>query len=166
MVRHRTRLLETDDEPTTRQRGVAALGEYVPDETERRWLEPHLLQLLGISEGRTAEREELFAAWRTLFERVSDKGTTVMVFEDLQWADQGVLDFIDHLLEWSRNHPILIVTLARPELLDRRQDWGAGRRNFVSISLEPLTDNDMQALLTGLVPGLPEAAVSMASSRA
>ena len=54
----------------------------------------------------------------------------VLVFEDLQWADDGLLDFIDHLLEWSRTHPILVVTLARPELLDRRPDWGAGQRNF------------------------------------
>ncbi len=61
-----------------------------------------------------------------------------MVFEDFHHADTGLLDFIDQLLEWSRNVPILIVTLARPELLERRPDWGAGKRSFTSIHLEPL----------------------------
>ena len=85
-------------------------------------------------------------------------GPVVMVFEDLHQADPGLLDFIDHLLEWSRALPILIVTLARPELVDRRPDWGAGKRNFTSIYLEPLPTEAMRELLDGLVPGLPQAA--------
>ena len=82
------------------------------------------------------------------------------MFEDLHWADAGLLDFIDHLLEWSRGVPILIVTLARPELLERRPDWGAGRRNFLALDLEPLPRTAMRELLAGLVPGLPAAAVA------
>ena len=78
------------------------MAEHVPDEDERRWIEPALLALLGIGEAPTAQREELFAAWRTFFERVAASGTVAMVFEDLQWADPGLLDFIDHLLEWSQ----------------------------------------------------------------
>ncbi len=80
-----------------------------------------------------------------------------MVFEDLHFADQGLLDFIDHVLEWSRQSPITIVTLARPELLDKRPNWGAGKRSFSSIYLEPLTADQMRELLAGLVPGLPQA---------
>jgi tetratricopeptide (TPR) repeat protein len=80
----------------------------------------------------------------------------VLAFEDLHWADSGTLDFVDHLLEWSKNHPILVVTLARPELLERRPDWGAGKRNFASVYLEPLSEAAMRSLLGGLVPGLPE----------
>ena len=64
-----------------------------------------------------------------------------MVFEDLHFADQGLLDFIDHMLEWSRSSPITIVTLARPELLDKRPNWGAGKRSFTSIYLEPLSSD-------------------------
>jgi tetratricopeptide (TPR) repeat protein len=79
-----------------------------------------------------------------------------MVFEDMQWADASLLDFIEYLLEWSRNSPIYVVTHARPELLERRPTWGAGKRNFTSIYLEPLSEQAMQALLAGLVPGLPE----------
>ena len=89
-----------------------------------------------------------------------------MVFEDLHHADQGLLDFIDHLMEWSRGVPITVVTLARPELLDRRPDWGAGKRSFTSIYLEPLPPDEMERLLAGLVPGLPAKAVASIVARA
>src|SRR5439155_11143450 len=74
----------------------------------------------------------------------------------MQWADASLLDFIEYLIEWSRNHPIMVVTLARPELLERRPNWGAGKRNFTSLYLESLTPEAMEQLLTGLVPGLPD----------
>ena len=166
MVRKRAGLAESDDADTTRERIAAAVAEYVPDAEERRWIEPHLLQLLGIEDAGINEREELFAAWRTFFERVSDLGPVILLFEDLHWADQGLLDFIDHLLEWSRDQPILVVTSARPELLDRRPDWGMGRRNFVALSLEPLSDEMIGAQLGGLVPGLPGPAVRQILERA
>jgi tetratricopeptide (TPR) repeat protein len=79
----------------------------------------------------------------------------LMVFEDMQWADASLLDFVEYLLEWSRSSPICVVTLARPELLERRPNWGAGRRNFTSLYLEPLSEQAMAELLSGLVPGLP-----------
>ncbi|MDQ3870493.1 MAG: hypothetical protein M3301_02610, partial [Chloroflexota bacterium] len=88
------------------------------------------------------------------------------VFEDLQWADTGLLDFIDHVLDWSRTIPLYVVTLARPELLDKRPDWGAAKRNFTSVYLEPLSEPAMRELLTGLVPGLPGSAVRAIVSRA
>jgi class 3 adenylate cyclase/tetratricopeptide (TPR) repeat protein len=166
MVRKRAGLVETDNEAITRARIADALSEYVADEGERRWIEPRLLQLLGVDEGSVGDRDELFAAWRTFFERVAEQGTVVLVFEDLQWADTGLLDFIDHLVEWSRGHPILVLTMSRPELLERRPGWGAGRRNFVSLSLEPLAQEDMAKLLEGLVPGLPESMVLAILERA
>ena len=156
MIRGRAGLQETDDEPTTRAGIAAMLLEHVPDATERAWIEPALLSLLGVESG--AGSQQLFGAWRTFFERLSASGQVVMVFEDLHHADQGLLDFIDHMLEWSRNVPILIVTLARPELLERRPDWGAGKRSFTSIHLEPLPTSAMRQLLAGLVPGLPTTA--------
>ncbi len=165
MVRARAGLAETDDEATTRERIAATLREHVPDEAERRWIEPRLLALLGIGEA-AGEREELFAAWRTFFERIAATGTVALIFEDLHWADAGTLDFIDHLLEWSRNLPIYIVTLARPELMERRPNWGAAQRNFTSIHLEPMPEPAMRELLSGLVPGLPDAAVRQVIDRA
>ena len=140
MVRYRAGLLETDDPTTTRAKVAEMVVTHVPDEEERRWIEPALLALLGVGEAPAGGRDELFRAWRTFFERMASTGIVTLLFEDLQWADPGLLDFIDHLLEWSRGVPILIMTLARPELLDRRPDWGAGRRNFLALGLEPLPE--------------------------
>ncbi len=164
MLRGRAGLTETDDETATRAKVAAMLVQHVPDEAERRWIEPAILALLGVQTG--AGSEQLFGAWRTFFERLSDTAPVVLVFEDLQWADGGTLDFIDHLLEWSRSIPLLIVTLSRPELLERRPDWGAGKRSFTSIYLEPLPKAAMQELLAGLVPGLPVAARDAIVARA
>ncbi len=164
MVRGRAGLAEHDDEPATRAGVAAMLASHVPDEEERRWIEPALLSLLGVETGIGAQ--QLFGAWRTFFERLAASGPVVMVFEDLHWADTGTLDFIDHVLEWSRNVPLLIVTLARPELLARRPDWGAGTRSFTSLHLEPLGTESMRQLLAGLVPGLPTAARDAIVARA
>jgi len=165
MVRARAGLLETDNEATTRARIAETVAAHLPDPDERRWIEPALLALLGI-EASAAGPEQLFGAWRTFFERLAAVAPVVMVFEDLHHADSGLLDFIDHLLEWSRGVPIYVLTLARPELLERRPDWGAVRRNFASLHLEPLPEPAMRELLAGLVPGLPEAAVRAIVERA
>lgn len=155
MMRMRARIAE-DEEPAS---GLAKLAEVVeehlPDAEERRFVEPRLRHLLGLEEGRF-EREDLFAAWRLFLERLADVYPTVMVFEDMQWADASLLDFIEYLLEWSRSSPLFVVTLARPELQEQRPGWGSASRNFTSIFLEPLPEAAMQELLAGLVPGLPE----------
>jgi class 3 adenylate cyclase/tetratricopeptide (TPR) repeat protein len=166
MVRSRVGLLELDDAATTRAKLALALETYVPDEAERRWMAPRLEQLLGMADADTGGREDLFAAWRTFFERVAGDNTLVMVFEDLHWADAGQLDFIDHLLEWSRGHAIYVITLARPELLERRPNWGAGQRSFTSLALEPLPDEVIRDILASLVPGLPEPTMDQIVGRA
>ena len=151
---------------TTVRAGIrAALAEHVADPGERAFIEPSLLALLGLADAPPGGRERLFAGWRTFFERIAESGTVALVFEDLQWADDGLLDFIEHLLEWSRNFPIFVLTLARPELLDRRPTWG-GARASTSLALSPLADDEMRALLAGLVPGLPEIAVRTILDRA
>ncbi|MEA2609680.1 MAG: hypothetical protein QOJ75_1923, partial [Chloroflexota bacterium] len=164
MVRGRAGLLETDDEATTRRKVTETVAQHITDLDERRWVESALLALLGIESG--ADSQQLFAAWRTFFERLAATLPVVMVFEDLHFADSGLLDFIDHLLEWSRGVPIYVVTLARPELMDRRPTWGVGQRSFTSMALEPLGEAEMRALLGGLVPGLPEGAVTTVVARA
>jgi class 3 adenylate cyclase/tetratricopeptide (TPR) repeat protein len=166
MVRRRAGLREDDDASTTHERIAATLAEFVADPAERRLIEPALLSLLGVGDATTGGRGELFTAWRTFFERISLRGTTVLVFEDLQWADKGLMEFIDHLMEWSIGYPILVITLARPDLLERRPDWGAGRRNFVALALGPLSDAAMRELLAGLVPGLPATTVRAILQRA
>ena len=164
MVRGRAGLLETDDEATTRAKIAEVVATHVPDESERRWIESALLALLGFETG--IGSEQLFGAWRTFFERLAATAPVVLVFEDFHHADSGTIDFVDHLMEWGRNVPLYIVTLARPELLEKRETWGAGKRHFTSLYLEPLSEPAMRELLAGLVPGLPEAAVRAIVGRA
>ncbi|HEV8564588.1 MAG TPA: adenylate/guanylate cyclase domain-containing protein [Actinomycetota bacterium] len=166
MVRMRAGIAETDPPGVSRTKLSASIAEHVVDEEERHWLEPRLAFLLGLDERPPGGREELFAAWRTFFERISDTNTVAMVFEDLQWADAGLLDFIESLLEWSRNRPILVLTLSRPELADRRPNWGAGQRNFVGLHLEPLPNEAVAELVRGLLPGAGEAALTRIVERA
>ncbi|HEV8249890.1 MAG TPA: adenylate/guanylate cyclase domain-containing protein, partial [Gaiellaceae bacterium] len=156
MVRFRCRIAEEEEPAAALAKLRSTLLELILDADERAYVEPRLAHLLGIGEHQTRERQDLFAAWRLFFERLAETYPTVLAFEDLQWADEGLLDFIEHLLDWSRSHALFVVTAARPELLERRPTWGAGQRNFTSMYLEPLSESAMQELLGGLVPGLPE----------
>jgi class 3 adenylate cyclase/tetratricopeptide (TPR) repeat protein len=155
MVRMRCRIVEDEDETTAVRKLRATLDEHLLDPEERRFVEPRVAQLLGLGEHEVGDRQELFAAWRLFFERLADVYPTVLSFEDMQWADASLLDFVEYLLEWSRNSPIYVLTLSRPDLLERRPTWGAGHRNFTSLYLEPLSAEAMEQLLHGLVPGLP-----------
>ena len=144
---------------------AASVGEFVTDPDERRWVEPRLAGLLGLEPMPAGEKEELFAAWRTFFERMAAIDPVIMVFGDLHWADLGLMDFIEHLLTWARTHPILVIALARPELLERRPGWGTAVRNATNITLEPLAAEPMRELLHGLVPGLPDEAAAVIVGR-
>ena len=156
MVRRRAGIAEGEDAEATRAKLTATLDRWLPDPDERRWVEPRLAHLLGLREAPAGQVEELHAAWRRFFERIAEHGPTVLVFEDLQWADRGLVSFIESVVEWSRQYPILVITLSRPELVERHPTWGAGQRNFSSLNLEPLGQDEMAELLAGLVPGLPE----------
>jgi predicted ATPase len=79
------------------------------------------------------------------------RNPTVLVFEDLQWADEGMLGFIEHLVDWTVGLPLLVVCTARPEVYERHPAWGGGRRNVASISLPPLTDQETSMLLSALL---------------
>jgi class 3 adenylate cyclase/predicted ATPase len=156
MVRMRCGIFE-DEEPTVaREKLRATLELHLSDDEERRWVEPRLAHLLGLEEGVAGDQENLFSAWRVLFERLAEESPTILVFEDLQWADAGLLDFLEYLLEWSRSHPLFVLALARPEFSDKRPTWGAGKRAFAQLYLEPLSAQSMRDLLTGFVPGLPD----------
>ena len=97
-------------------------------------------------------RDRLFSAVRSVVEAVSHRRPLVLAVEDIHWADEGMLDLIEYLARWVRG-PLLLVCLARDELLERRPGWGGGRRNATVISLEPLTDAEAQELVTALFPG-------------
>ena len=122
---HALRASSRTNHPRPRARNCAStVEEFVESGEERRWVEPRLAHLVGLEERVAADPRDLYAAWRFFFERLAAQHLTVLVFEDLQWADSGLLDFIEYLLEWSRNSPILVVTLARPELAERRAGMG------------------------------------------
>ncbi|HET6770527.1 MAG TPA: adenylate/guanylate cyclase domain-containing protein, partial [Actinomycetota bacterium] len=156
MVRGRAGILEGEEPDSAISKMRVMLEATIADPEERTWMEPRLAHLLGLEERAAREQADLFSAWRLFFERLAEQEPVEMIFEDLQWADDALLDFIEYQLEWSRDHPIFILTLSRPEIADRRPTWGAGKRNFTSLSLEPLAPEAMQQLMRGLVPGLPE----------
>jgi len=128
-----------------------AVAEALDDEADARWVVSHLLALVGLageSELGGDRRNEAFSAWRRFFEAMADRRPLVLVVEDLHWADQSLLDFVDELVDWVTDVPLLIVTTTRPELLERRPGWGGGKLNATTLALAPLSD-DKTALLIG-----------------
>jgi predicted ATPase/class 3 adenylate cyclase len=153
MVRGRAGILEGEERGSALEKLRAALDRYVPDVDDRRFVEPRLSQLIGLEDRASSDREELFSAWRLFIERLADQTPVVMVFEDMQWADPSLLEFLGHLLERSRNHPLYVMALARPETAAAA--LGATHRNAAFLHLEPLSTEEMRDLLAGFAPGLP-----------
>ena len=139
---------------TARVRIAATVAEYVPDRRRPGLGRAGLADAAGpraTTTGRTGHALRRLAHLLRAHRRYG--GRPVLLFENLQWADGGLLDFIEHVLEWSKGVRLLVVTLARPELFERRSDWGArGPRPSTSRALEPLSDAAMRELLTGFVP--------------
>src|SRR5262249_18555748 len=123
--------------------GLEKLRESVPNETVAR----HLAILLGLDpEGSVDDREELFFSIRVFIEAVARDSPTVLVFEDIHWADRGLLDLIELLAARLRELPVMLVTLARPELLDSRPSWGGGLTAYTALPLAPLNPAEAQQL--------------------
>jgi len=144
-------ILESDDTATADAKLVAMVEPLEEDVREREWLARHIRPLLGIEAAEQADRDEAFAAWRRLLEAAAERRPLVLVFEDLHWADDGLLDFVDHLADWATTVPLLIVGTARPELLDRRPGWGGGKRNAFTLSIGALTNEETAQLLQRLL---------------
>jgi class 3 adenylate cyclase/tetratricopeptide (TPR) repeat protein len=166
MVRRRAGIAEGEEPHKSRIKLRTSVAEFVPDQDEQKWIEPRLAGLLGLDEMPAGDRTELFAAMRTFFQRIADQGPTVLVFEDLHWADAGLLDFIEELVDRSRSHPIFVLTLARPDLLEIKPGWGSGRQSLLSMHLPPLPEHSMRELVAGLAPGMPNDAVELIAGRA
>src|SRR5207248_6245141 len=122
-------ILEGEDVETSLEKLRASTAEFVVDPEERAWVEPRLAHLLGLEERTARDQADLFSAWRPYFERIAEQDPITMVFEDLQWADSALLDFIEYTLEWSQDHPVFILTLSRHELSDHRPTGGAARKS-------------------------------------
>jgi class 3 adenylate cyclase/tetratricopeptide (TPR) repeat protein len=105
-------------------------------------------------------REALFSAVRAVIEAIARRKPLVLAVDDIHWADEGMLDLIDHLTRWVRA-PLLLVCLARDELLERRPGWGGGRRNATTIALDPLTEAETRELVAVLLPQGEEGAANV-----
>jgi class 3 adenylate cyclase/tetratricopeptide (TPR) repeat protein len=165
MVRQRLGIPEDASEVEAIEKLAAGLLRWIPDSADREFLAPRLGVLLGVGEPGLG-RDELFAGWRLFFERLAAHEPVALVFEDLQWADAGLLDFIEQLLDWSATSPIFILTLARPDLVARPDGWPGTRRGSTVITLEPLDEPAMRGLLSALVDDLPPDAVGRIVARA
>ena len=166
IVRSRTGIADTDEPLKARTKLRTAVAEHVTDLEEQQWIEPRLAGLLGLDDMPEGNRDELYAALRGFFQHISEVATTVLLFEDVHWADDGLLEFIEELVEMSTGHPILVITLARPEILDRHPGWGAARHHFLSMHLGALSGPEMTELISGMVPGIPGHTVSLIIERA
>ena len=148
IVKSEAGILESDSADVAGAKLDAAIPQ---EESERQWLLQRLAPLVGIESATPAERDELFAAWRRYLEGLAAAGPRVLVFEDLHWADEALLAFLEYLVEWSQEIPLLVICAARPELYERRPGWGAGLRNAHTINLSPLSDQETAELVSHLV---------------
>jgi predicted ATPase len=158
IVRQRLGIAEEDPAEVATAKLTEGLDRFVPDPAERAYAGMRLGRLLGVNfagdGGGPLGREELFAGWRLFFERLAAEGPVALLIEDAQYADAGLLDFLDHLIDWSRDLPIFVLVFARTELGQTRPGFGTGR-NRLTLTLDPLDSASMDALVEALVPGMP-----------
>jgi class 3 adenylate cyclase/tetratricopeptide (TPR) repeat protein len=154
MVKAQAAILETDPAEVAETKLRETVIDLVPESAEARWVESHVRPLVGLTaEGDPGgdRRDEAFAAWRRFFEALAERRPLVLVFEDLHWADDNLLDFVDYLVEWVTDSPLLVIGTARPELLERRPGWGGGKPNAATVSLSPLSEEEIARLLASLL---------------
>jgi class 3 adenylate cyclase/tetratricopeptide (TPR) repeat protein len=159
IVKAQAGILEQDT-PAEVEEKVRATSEALLEPGDVRWVEQHLLALVGLAEEAELggdRRGEAFAAWRRFLEGLAEVRPLVVVFEDVHWADDSLLDFVDELVDWVSDAPLLVVATARPELLERRPGWGGGKLNAATLALSPLSDEQTAQLIAALLdrPVLP-----------
>ena len=148
IVKAEAGILESDDPRETAAKLDAMLAGLVADEAERAWFASRLAPLVGVAEDEAAvSREEAFTAWRRFLEAVAARRPCVVVIEDIHWADGALLEFVEHLVDWSMPVPLVLLCTARPELFEREPSWGGGKRNATTISLSPLSAEESGRLL-------------------
>ena len=164
IVKAQAGILETDDQPTVSSKLDQVLTE--PDKQTRTWIKDRLAPLVGMETStEPPQRDEAFTAWRRFLEQIAGTGPTVLVIEDLHWADAAFVAFLEHLAERTAGLPLLVVVTARPEVEERHPSWPPGRRSSV-LSLSPLTDDDLEALITQSLPGADPHLISIVLDRA
>jgi DNA-binding SARP family transcriptional activator len=153
IVKAQVGILEADSSVEAAEKLQRAVDDLAAEPSEARWIEQQLRPLVGLA-GEPSMDEHPgagFAAWRRFLECAAEARPLVLVFEDLHWADDGLLEFVDELADRLRYAPVLLLCTARPELLERRADWGGGKANALTISLGPLSDEEMSVLVDAVL---------------
>jgi class 3 adenylate cyclase/tetratricopeptide (TPR) repeat protein len=147
MVKAQAGIQENDPLDVARQKLWESVENAI-DGDDRDWVMQQLLPLIGGEQPEGDSQSESFGAWRRYLEALAEEHPLVLVFEDLHWADDGLLDFVDHLADWSSGVPLFVVGTARPELLDRRPGWGGGKLNATTLALSPLADAEAAQIIS------------------
>jgi class 3 adenylate cyclase/tetratricopeptide (TPR) repeat protein len=147
-IKAQCEIFDDDASDVAGKKADAAVRELFGDES----VAPQIRALVGAGEARGMTREELFDAWRRFCERLAARYPLAIVLDDIHWADEGLLDFVEHVADWAQG-PIFVIGTARPELLETRPTWGGGKRNAASIYLDPLSAAEGEAMLDDLLSG-------------
>jgi class 3 adenylate cyclase/tetratricopeptide (TPR) repeat protein len=153
IVKAESGVLESDTPDEARRKVRRAANRATEDTAQAEWLGRHLETLVGRGdEGPVGgDRGESFAAWGRFIEALAEQRPLVLVFEDIHWADDGLLDFVDELVDWATGVPLVALCTARPELLERRPGWGGGKPNALTLSLLPLSGAETTRLVAALL---------------
>jgi class 3 adenylate cyclase/tetratricopeptide (TPR) repeat protein len=169
VVRQRLGIAEEDSPQVAADKLVAGLERHVDEPADRILIGTRVGRLIGVpfteDNGAALARDDLFAGWRRFLERLAASDPVTLLIEDAHHADPALLDFIDHLVDWTRDLPIYVLVFARPEIEQRRPGFGSGR-NRARITLDPLDPASMEALVDALVPGAPDDARNSIVERA
>jgi class 3 adenylate cyclase/tetratricopeptide (TPR) repeat protein len=154
IVKAQAGIAEQDSPADVEQKLRVAVDDVLADTGDANWVESQLRSLVGLSaesELGDDRRGAAFAAWRRFLEAMAEQRPLIVVFEDLHWADESLLDFVDELVEWVTDVPLLAVATARPELLERRPGWGGGKLDATTLALAPLNEDQTALLITQLL---------------
>jgi DNA-binding SARP family transcriptional activator/tetratricopeptide (TPR) repeat protein len=154
VVKAQAGIRESDSPQQAAQKLRASVVEVIAEAQDVPWVERQLRPLVGVGAEIASGGErsgEAFAAWRRFLEGLADLRPLVLVLEDLHWAGEGLLEFVDELADRIRDAPLLVLCTARPELLERRPGWGGGKANALTISLPPLSHDETGRLVASVL---------------
>ncbi|HLG08072.1 MAG TPA: adenylate/guanylate cyclase domain-containing protein [Gaiellaceae bacterium] len=154
IVKAQAGIVEQDSESDVEHKLRDTVADVLAETGDASWVESELRSLVGLageSELGGDRRGAAFSAWRRFLEAMAEQRPLIVVFEDLHWADESLLDFVDELVDWVTDVPLLVVATARPELLERRPGWGGGKLNATTLALAPLSDDQTARMIAQLL---------------
>jgi class 3 adenylate cyclase/tetratricopeptide (TPR) repeat protein len=155
IVKEHCGILTSDGTDEAAAKLIAAVESAAADRAEHEWLAAALAPLIGAPTpsgvGVDERTETAFTAWRRFLELVAAARPLALVLEDLHWADDALLAFVEHVVDWATGVPLLVIVTARPELYERRPGWGGGKRNSTTVNLSPLSAAETGQLLSALL---------------